>query len=90
MYLTARPTPIAAARSIGVVGSGIDKTAPTAAPFTAPLDNCAVADAYATAFMAMGLEKSKIFLEKNPKLQAILLFSDADGNINEYTNYSNN
>ncbi|MGK0412940.1 MAG: thiamine biosynthesis lipoprotein [Polaribacter sp.] len=52
--------------------------------------DCADVDAYATAFMAMGLEKSKIFLEKNPKLQAILLFSDADGNIDEYTNYTYN
>lgn len=50
--------------------------------------DCADVDAYATAFMAMGLEKTKEFLEKNPQLEVILLFSDADGNINEYTNYA--
>jgi thiamine biosynthesis lipoprotein len=50
--------------------------------------DCADVDAYATAFMAMGLEKTKEFLEKNPELEVILLFSDADGTINEYTNYT--
>lgn len=50
--------------------------------------DCADVDAYATAFMAMGLEKTKEFLEKNPQLEVILLFSDANGNINEYTNYT--
>jgi thiamine biosynthesis lipoprotein len=49
--------------------------------------DCADVDAYATAFMAMGLEKTKEFLEKNPELEVILLFSDADGDIKEYTNY---
>jgi len=52
--------------------------------------DCADVDAYATAFMAMGLKKSKEFLEKTPQLQAILLFSDDEGNINEYTNYTDN
>ncbi|TXD52654.1 MULTISPECIES: FAD:protein FMN transferase [unclassified Polaribacter] len=49
--------------------------------------DCANVDAYATAFMAMGLEKTKAFVEQNPELEVILLFSDADGTMNEFTNY---
>ena len=48
--------------------------------------DCADVDAYATAFMAMGLEKSKVFLNNNPKIKVILLFADADGEIVEYAN----
>jgi len=36
--------------------------------------DCADVDAYATAFMAMGLEKSKEFLVENPRVKAILLY----------------
>ena len=50
--------------------------------------DCSDVDAYATAFMAMGLEKTKEFLNKNAQLEVILLFSDADGSIKEYTNYT--
>jgi thiamine biosynthesis lipoprotein len=50
--------------------------------------DCADVDAYATAFMAMGLEKTKEFLENNSKLEVILLFSDVDGNIREFSNYA--
>ena len=46
--------------------------------------DCADVDAYATAFMAMGLEKTKSFLKKNPEVHVVLLFLDADGNIQEY------
>jgi len=40
--------------------------------------SCAMADAYATAFMVMGFEKSKYFLEQNPaqKLQAYFIYLD--------------
>ena len=42
-------------------------------------DNCMTADAYATACMVSGLEKSKKIIENNPKLEAYLIFSDKDG-----------
>jgi thiamine biosynthesis lipoprotein len=50
--------------------------------------DCADVDAYATAFMAMGLEKTKYFLDTNPKLEVILLFTNTEGNLEEYTNYT--
>ncbi|MCW5521148.1 FAD:protein FMN transferase [Aureitalea sp. L0-47] len=39
--------------------------------------DCATADAYATAFMAMGLERSKELLQKNTPLEAYLTFVDS-------------
>ncbi|OQX99672.1 MAG: hypothetical protein B6I24_02075 [Bacteroidetes bacterium 4572_128] len=39
-------------------------------------EDCIFADAIATAFMVMGLEKTKIFLEKNTNLQAYLIYND--------------
>tara|TARA_R110001592_G_scaffold68626_2_gene210383 strand:- start:82761 stop:83762 length:1002 start_codon:yes stop_codon:yes gene_type:complete len=42
------------------------------------------ADAYATAFMAMGLEKSIKYLEQNQDLEAYLIFSDKEGNWQVY------
>lgn len=48
--------------------------------------DCADVDAYATAFLAMGLEKTKAFLEKRPDLKVILLFADEKGEIKEYRN----
>lgn len=45
----------------------------------------ALADAYATAFMVMGLEKSKQFLEKNQGLEAYLIYSDESGNMKIYS-----
>ena len=52
--------------------------------------DCADVDAYATAFMAMGLEKTKLFLIKNTQLEVILLFTNSEGNLEEYTNYRYN
>lgn len=49
-----------------------------AATVIANLD-CADVDGYATAFMAMGYEKSKIFLEKHPELKAYLIYVDENG-----------
>ena len=46
--------------------------------------DCADVDAYATAFMAMGLEKSREFLKNNSQIKAMLLFVDKDGYIKEY------
>ncbi|MGK0446394.1 MAG: thiamine biosynthesis lipoprotein [Polaribacter sp.] len=50
--------------------------------------DCADLDAYATAFMAMGLEKTKEFLIKNPSIKVILLFSSKNGVIQEYITYT--
>ncbi|MBK5212867.1 MAG: FAD:protein FMN transferase [Flavobacteriaceae bacterium] len=38
---------------------------------------CGVADAYATSFMALGLEKSKELLKKLPNIEAYLTFNDS-------------
>ncbi len=46
--------------------------------------DCADVDAYATAFMAMGLKKSKLFLKKHPELTVFLIFSDDKGEIKTY------
>jgi thiamine biosynthesis lipoprotein len=40
--------------------------------------NCALADAYATSLMAMGLEKSKSFLKTQPGLEAYLIYAEKD------------
>jgi len=46
--------------------------------------DCADVDAYATSLMAMGLEKSKVFLENHKNLGVILLFSNKEGILEEY------
>ena len=46
--------------------------------------DCADVDAYATAFMAMGLNNAKEFLANHENIDAILLFVDKDGVLNEY------
>ena len=48
-------------------------------------DDCAYADAYATAFMVMGLEKSKEFLDKHKELKALLIYSDENGDLQTFT-----
>ena len=45
---------------------------------------CAEADAYATSFMVMGLEKTKAFLRRNPQLKAYLIYSDQQGNYKSF------
>jgi thiamine biosynthesis lipoprotein len=47
-------------------------------------DDCISADAYATAFMVMGLDKSIKFLEKHKELEAFLIYSDAEGNLKTF------
>ncbi len=42
-------------------------------------EDCATADAYATSFMVMGLEKSKQFLEHHSELQAYFIYADEKG-----------
>jgi thiamine biosynthesis lipoprotein len=46
---------------------------------TVVASNCMLADAYATAFMVMGIEKSRLFLEKHTFLDAYLIFNDEMG-----------
>jgi len=41
--------------------------------------NCATADAYATSFMVMGMERAKEVLDRHPDLMAYLIYSDKDG-----------
>ena len=43
-------------------------------------DECARADAYATSFMVMGLERAKKVLEKNPDLMAYIIYDDKGQN----------
>ncbi|WP_405608717.1 FAD:protein FMN transferase [Polaribacter sp. Asnod1-A03] len=50
--------------------------------------DCADVDAYATAFMAMGLEKTKDFLKNNNEIKVILLYSGKNGEIEEYRTYN--
>ncbi len=47
-------------------------------------NNCAIADAYATAFMAMPLELSQKILASNKDLEAYILYSTTNNNINSY------
>ena len=42
-------------------------------------DNCATADAYATSFMVMGIERAKAVLERHPELMAYFIYSDDNG-----------
>ncbi len=41
--------------------------------------DCTSADAYATAFMVMGLERTLTFLKSHPEIDAFLIFSQPDG-----------
>lgn len=42
--------------------------------------NCATADAYATAFMVMGLDSAKNVLKRHPEIDAYFIYSDEKGN----------
>lgn len=48
-------------------------------------ETCALADAYATTFMAMGLQKSMNLLTKLPNVDAYLIHSEADGSISKFS-----
>jgi thiamine biosynthesis lipoprotein len=56
-----------------------------AATVIAELD-CADVDAYATAFMAMGFEKTKKFLQAKPSLKVVLIYVDENGKLFEFEN----
>jgi len=45
----------------------------------------AISDGYATAFMLMSLEESKVFLQKHPELHVMLLYSDLDNKMQQFT-----
>src|SRR5690606_33142345 len=46
--------------------------------------DCATADAYATAFMAMDLEKSKDVINHHPELEGYIIYLDPNGQVMEY------
>ena len=48
-------------------------------------DDCMTADAWATACMASGMEKSIELFEQHPELDALLIYSDEKGNYKIYT-----
>lgn len=52
--------------------------------------NCATADAYATAFMVLGMEKAKEVLSKHKELHAYFIYADKDGIMKTYTNIPSN
>lgn len=41
--------------------------------------DCATADAYATSFMVMGLERARQVLDRHPELMAYFIYADAEG-----------
>ncbi len=47
-------------------------------------ETCIIADAYATAFMVMGLDRSKEFLNKHQNLEAYFIYSDKEGKYKTY------
>lgn len=46
---------------------------------TVVADDCATADAYATAFMVLGLDSARTVLRSNPGLKAMFIYSNAKG-----------
>ena len=44
-----------------------------------------LSDGYATAFMLMSLEESKLFLQKHPELYVMLLYSDSNHKMQQFT-----
>jgi FAD:protein FMN transferase len=51
---------------------------------TVVADDCMTADAYATALMIMGFDKTKKFLEENKTIEAYMVYSDDEGNFQTY------
>ncbi|WP_159522405.1 FAD:protein FMN transferase [Sunxiuqinia indica] len=47
-------------------------------------DNCMTADAFATAFMVSGLEKSIEIAEADPEIEVYFIYSDEEGNYKTY------
>ena len=51
--------------------------------------SCAEADAYATAFMVMGMEKTQQFVKKHPKLKIYLIYAKNKSELDVYQNVNN-
>jgi thiamine biosynthesis lipoprotein len=47
-------------------------------------NDCMTADAYATAFMVMGVEKGKEFLQRHPNLEVYFIYTAPDGSMKTY------
>lgn len=47
-------------------------------------ENAAIADAYGTAMMILGLERSKELLDKHPEIMGYLIFTDENGDYQTY------
>lgn len=47
--------------------------------------DCMTADAFATAFMVMGFEKAKTFVEAHPELEAYFIYTDEQGKMCTYS-----
>lgn len=64
-------------------GKPSESTMVSAAVFA---DDCAIADAYATAFMVMGIEESVPFVEGNPfeGVEAMFIYYDQEGALKSY------
>ncbi|NND52750.1 MAG: FAD:protein FMN transferase, partial [Flavobacteriaceae bacterium] len=45
-------------------------------------ESCMLADAYATAFQAMGIEKVKTFLKTHPELKVMMIYDDKNNDLN--------
>ncbi len=45
---------------------------------------CIIADAYATAFMVLGVEESKKIVAANPNLEVLFIYSDKNGQLKTY------
>lgn len=48
-------------------------------------DDCISADAYATSFIVMGLDKTKKFLAQHPELDAYIIYSDDSGKLTTWS-----
>lgn len=46
--------------------------------------DCMSADAYATAFMVMGLEKAQEFVSRHPEIEAFFIYADEKGELQTY------
>lgn len=68
--------------TINPITGSAERTDVTSATVVA--QNCALADAYATTFMALGIEKSKALLEKLDKVDAYLTYFDSEGEESSY------
>ncbi len=51
---------------------------------TVVTDNCGYADAYATSFMVMGLQESQQFLSEHKEIEALLIYSDENGDLQSF------